>query len=153
MKCDEDLLQQYLEGRLPATARREVEEHLATCAHCRKDLVLYGWLFWELGQASRELPPAEVQDLAAVHERVVRAVTGPSAIEGAASWLRRIAGGALAWQGCQAGWLAALRRIPGEEQVGQVARLTVLGAARWGQRAAGLIAVRLLAGVSAAGRA
>ncbi len=41
MRCDHDLLLDYLDGELDGARRREVEEHLASCDDCRRAAEAY----------------------------------------------------------------------------------------------------------------
>ena len=66
-----DELQDLLDGRLDEPNRARVEEHLSTCAQCRREI---GALRWVKNEALRQLPTEEVPD--ALASRVRAALDG-----------------------------------------------------------------------------
>ncbi|WP_276623780.1 anti-sigma factor family protein [Syntrophomonas wolfei] len=70
MQCNQENLQMYLDGEMDALTRKEMEEHLARCPSCRREMGRLQLLWLELGQNDEEKVPAELSYLRsqAVHQ-------------------------------------------------------------------------------------
>ena len=64
MRCEEarSLLQDYVEGELPAQVREKVLTHLQACASCESEVKRYTHLFGVLGSQPIAAPPEEFAD-------------------------------------------------------------------------------------------
>lgn len=98
MSCRDrqDLLQEYVEGRLRADVRSELELHLRACASCRKDLRAYRALLVTLPAMPDPQIPVDLsaQVMAAVRAR--RLMHRPARETAAATVIRRSVLAALA---------------------------------------------------------
>jgi anti-sigma factor RsiW len=85
----QDILQEYVEGRLSADARSELELHLRACASCRKDLRAYRALLVALPAMPDPQIPVDLsaQVMAAVRAR--RLAHRPARETAAATFVRR----------------------------------------------------------------
>ncbi len=70
MECDQELLQEFLDGELSPEAARHLQEHLRLCGNCRREFSRQRRLWLELAQpeaveAPPELPYLRQQAIAA----------------------------------------------------------------------------------------
>lgn len=68
-RCDARRIQDFLDGELSASEVQAFREHLATCAECEAELVLYRRTFMALDSVSLARPPLELTER--VLERVL----------------------------------------------------------------------------------
>lgn len=66
MRCDEELIQLYVDGVLHPAEAALVEAHLQECRACRRQAGFYKSLYWDLGRAAglAPEPPQEPEALA-----------------------------------------------------------------------------------------
>lgn len=81
MDCDQELLQEFLDGELDPGTVRQIQAHLGTCVNCRREYSRQRRLWLELAQpeavaAPPELPYLRQQAIAAV--RLTPAESGTS---------------------------------------------------------------------------
>ncbi|MEQ8174188.1 MAG: zf-HC2 domain-containing protein [Syntrophomonadaceae bacterium] len=60
MNCDTDKLQMYLDGELNTAEKAELERHLGSCPHCRREIGQLKLLWLELGEETKISVPAEL---------------------------------------------------------------------------------------------
>ena len=78
LRCDDTLVQMYVEGALAPGERAVVGDHLRTCVACQRRAVAYKALFWDLAHPEPEAEPATPPGRAARAETVCARV-GPAA--------------------------------------------------------------------------
>lgn len=61
MRCDDMLLQLYVDGDLSEGERLIIEEHLGLCANCRRSVVAYKAMLWDLEHTPPPQVPPELQ--------------------------------------------------------------------------------------------
>lgn len=61
MRCDEELIQLYVDGAMHPAEAALMEAHLRECRACRRLAGFYKSLYWDLGRAAA-LAPAPAQD-------------------------------------------------------------------------------------------
>lgn len=63
-RCDDTLVQMYVDGALAPAERAIIEVHLQGCRPCRQQVTLYKGLLWDLEHPVDQTPvPAELNDL------------------------------------------------------------------------------------------
>lgn len=63
-RCDDTLLQMYVDGALAPAERAIIEAHIQNCPQCRQQVTLYKGLLWDLEHPADDDPaPAELSDL------------------------------------------------------------------------------------------
>ena len=70
MRCDEELIQLYVDGVLHPAEAALVEAHLQECRACRRRAGFYKSLYWDLSGAAR-LAPEPAQDPDALAEQLL----------------------------------------------------------------------------------
>jgi len=69
-RCDDTLLQMYVDGSLGAVERMIIEEHVKVCRQCGQQVALYKGLLWDLEHpVPIEIPP----ELDALSDRLMDA--------------------------------------------------------------------------------
>lgn len=70
MRCDDGLVQLYVDGALHPAEAALVEAHLEACAACRRRAGAYKGLYWDLSHVER-LAPAPAMDPDDLAERLL----------------------------------------------------------------------------------
>lgn len=83
MRCDDTLLQLYVDGDLSDGERLVIEEHLGLCSHCRRSVVAYKAMLWDL---EHEPPPPVPPELQAVSDGLMEAWVRESPGSVTATW-------------------------------------------------------------------
>ncbi len=98
LRCDDTLVQMYVEGALAPGERAVVGDHLRTCVACQRRAVAYKALFWDLAHPEPEAEPAIPPGLAALSDRLLGAWEQESAGQAAGrSTARTILDYSLLW--------------------------------------------------------
>ncbi|HXV64685.1 MAG TPA: zf-HC2 domain-containing protein [Vicinamibacteria bacterium] len=82
-----DALQDALDGRLVPHERAELDEHLASCSDCRRELEALRWTKAQAASGSVELPPDLETSLRAAFDEEDRASARRSPLPRAVSWI------------------------------------------------------------------
>ncbi|MBP2016962.1 anti-sigma factor RsiW [Symbiobacterium terraclitae] len=87
MRCDDELVQLYVDGALHPAEAALVEAHLESCAACRRRAGTYKSLYWDLSRLDR-LAPAPTTDPDALAEQLLAEYRRhqPTRAAGARSW-------------------------------------------------------------------